>query len=177
MIELIDKSSNKKMMVMVMCGIKYQDDNYLLYCIRREKEDANIFISKLVINSEGYTINNDFDNGEKEAMEDVVKKIINMTTIDMLNNQGFEVIKDIKLDGINYFDVKKCYVSTVSRNLIKSIMDNYGLISDSIKYSPIVEVKDDKKFNQGFISNIALIVFGIFLLMFCIGIIYDVFIS
>lgn len=175
MIELIDKGSNKKLMALVMCGIKYRELSYLVYSIRREEEDANIFVSRLVSNSEGYTIISNFDNGEKEILEGVVKKIINKTSVEELESDGFSIISDVSLIGVNYFDVKKSYVSTIPRILVKSVMEYYDLIKDSDRVVPVIDVADDKKYNEGFVSNILLIVFGVFLLIFCVGVIYEVF--
>ena len=64
MIELIDLSSKIKMMAMVMAGIEYNGDRYIMYCVDRGRGEANIFVSKLVITSDGYVFINDFDNGE-----------------------------------------------------------------------------------------------------------------
>ena len=174
MIELIDRNSKKKLMALVICGIKYRELNYLVYSVRREKEDANIFISKLVVNSEGYTIIDDFDNGEKEVFDDVIKRIINKTSFDELSNDGFEIINNVKLVDVNYFDVKKCYVSTVPRSLIKGVMDYYGLVSDDVVKAPVVDVEDEKRYNEGFVSNVVLIAFGVFILIFCAVVIYEV---
>ena len=174
MIELIDKGSNKKVMALIICGVKYRDDSYLIYSVRREAKDANIFISRLVINSEGATISDNFSNGEKKVMEDVVKKIINKTSIEELGKMGFEIISDINLTDVNYFSVKNCYVSTVPRNLIKVVMEFYGLLKEKELNAPIVEVEDDKMLNAGFASNLILIIFGVFLVLFCIGVIYGV---
>ena len=59
MVELIDVNSNKKVMVLVLFNIKYINDNYVVYSIKRNSEEVNLFASLLVKNSQGYTIDDD----------------------------------------------------------------------------------------------------------------------
>lgn len=175
MIEVIDKDSNQKMMAMILCGICYQDDCYLVYCIRREKEDANLFVSRLIQNSQGYVMDFSFENGEKEVLDRLVQRLLNKESKKNLEEAGFSIMKDISLNGICYFDIQKCYVSTVPKSLIKDCLIYYGLVSEKLFDQPVVEVVEDKrKFNEGLVGNIAFILFGIFLIIFCILVIYEV---
>ena len=169
MVEIIDQETNKKVMAMILCSICYKDDCYIIFAVQRDKEDANIFVSKLIKNSRSYVMNNKFENGEKEALEKVVQRFLNRESREVLESDGFFIIDDISLDEINYFDIKECYVSTVSKKLIKDCLISYNLVNEKIFQQPIVEVIDDNRnFNEGFVSNIILIIFGIFILVFSI---------
>lgn len=169
MVEIIDQETNKKVMAMVLCSICYKDDCYIIFAVQRDKEDANIFVSKLIKNSRSYVMNNNFENGEKEALEKVVQRFLNRESRSVLESDGFSIIDDISLDEINYFNIKECYVSTVSKKLIKDCLISYNLVNEKIFKQPVVEVIDDnRKFNEGFASNIVLIIFGIFILIFSI---------
>lgn len=173
MVEVIDISSKVKMMAIIMAGIEYNDDKYIIYCVDRGSGDANIFVSKLVMTSEGYIFNNEFDNGEKEVLDGIVKKIINKEDIE---KDGFHIINNIDLGDVNYFDIDKCYVATTSKKVIKEIMIYYKLVNDKILERPVVEVVEDKRlFNEGFVGNIFLIVFGIVVVIFSIVVILGVF--
>lgn len=175
MVEVIDKDTNQKMMMMVLCGIKYQDDCYLVYCIRRDKEEANVFVSKMFKGSLGYVINNEFVNGEKEILDGVVKRLLNKESKEVLESNGFTILKDIELDSNLVFDIEKCYVGAVARSLIKECLIFYGLVSEKLFEQPIVEVIEDKrKFNEGFASSIVLIIFGIVILIFAGVVLYGV---
>ena len=175
MVELMDGNTNHKMMAMVVVGLQYQDSSYLIYSIRRDKETANIFVSKMLKGSMGYVIENDFDNGEKEVLDGIIKRILNKDSKEELENDGFILIKDIDLDSNLVFDINKCYVSTVNRSLIKDCLIFYGLVSEKIFEQPIVEVKDDKRlFNEGGASSIVLIIFGVVVLIFSCIVIYGV---
>ena len=164
MIEIINVDGIK-MMAMVVADVKYMDDNYIIYCIDRGNNEANIFVSRLVISSDGYVFNNNFSNSEKEVLDNLIKRIINK---DDINKDGFIISNTVELVDVNYFDVEKCYVATVSKSMVKDIMINYRLVNKKIFERPVVEVVEDKKvFNEGFIGNIFLIILGVAVIMFC----------
>ena len=177
MVEVIDRKTNHKMMMMVMCGITYHNDSYLIYSIRRDKSDANVFVSKLIKGSLGYLIVDDFSNGEKEVLDSVVKRILNKNSLDELESDGFKFIKDIEMDSNISFDIDNCYVSTVSRDLIKECLIYYNLVNESMFNRPVIEVVEEKKFNEGFASSMVLIVFGIIIVIFSCFVIYGVMFS
>lgn len=173
MIEIIDASSKNKMMAMVMANVRYMNDNYVIYCVDRGNGEANVFVSKLVIMSEGYTFKNDFANGEKKLLENLVKKIINKVNV---SDDGFIVSNDINLSEINYFDINECYVATVSKRLIKDIMIFYKLVTEKTLDSPVIEIVEDKRvFNEGFVGNIFLILLGVIVIGFIIFAVVGVF--
>ena len=175
MIEIIDKETNQKMMATIICGICYQGDCYIIYTVRREQEEANVFVSKLIRNSQGYAMDFEFANGEKEVLDNIVQKFLNRESKEVLESDGFSILENVELNDKKYFDIKKCYVSTVSRDLIKNFLIYYGLINRKMFEQPVVEVLDDKrKFNEGFVSNIALILFGVFIIGFSIYVIWGV---
>lgn len=175
MVEVVDKDTNQKMIAMIICSICYNGGCYIIYTIRREKEDANVFVSKLIRNSQGYIMDHDFENGEKEVLENIVQRFFNRESKEVLESDGFSILDNVELNDKNYFDIKKCYISTVSKELIKNCLIHYGLVSSKMFEQPIIEVIEDKrKFNEGFVSNVVLIVFGIFILCFSIFVIWGV---
>ena len=177
MVEVMDRNTKHKMLMMVMCGITYKNDSYLIYSIRRDKMSANVFVSKLIKGSLGYLITDDFSNGEKEVLDSVVNRILNKNSLKELESDGFNIIKDIEMDSNISFDIDNCYVSTVSRDLIKECLIYYNLVNESMFNRPVVEVIEDKKFNEGFASSIVLIVFGIVIMLFSCFVIYGVMFS
>ena len=105
-------------------------------------------------------------------MDGVVKRVINKEKLD---KDGFVISNDIELSDINYFDIDKCYVSTISKKHIKGIMVFYKLITKKTLERPIVEIVDDEKFfNDGFLGNIFLILFGVGVIIFCISVVVGV---
>lgn len=166
MIEVIDISSKLKLMAIRMVDIEYKDDKYVVYLIERTKGEVNIFVSKLVISSEGYTFNNKFDNGEREVIDGVIKKIINKENV---LDDGFKIGNLFSLSDTNYFDIDVCYVATINKNIIDDVMRYYNLKTREYFDRPVVEMVEDKKvFNEGFVGNLFLIVFGGSVIIFCI---------
>lgn len=169
MIEVIDKKTDVKMLMMKLCGIRYGDDSYLVYCIRRDESNANVFVSKLINGSNGYVLYNEFLNGEKNVLDGVVKRLLNKDDKKNLERDGFLFVEDVSMDSNLVFEIDKCYVSTVDRSVIKDCLIFYDLANDSIFNQPVVEVRDDKsKFSEGFASNVVLIVMGVFIFIFCL---------
>jgi len=168
MVEVIEKNTGTKMMAVMFGKLMYQEESYAIYCIRRGKEDANIFVSRLLKTSEGLALDDDFVNGEKEVIEGIIKKLLSKISLLELEQDGFSLSKEIDLSEGLSFDSKKCYVTTVPRNLIKECMIEYQLVTESIFEVPLVEVQEEKLLNKGFISNVILIVFGIVVIIFCL---------
>ena len=175
MFEVMDRATNNKLMAMMMCGICYQGNCYLIYCVRRDKDEANVFISKLIKGSMGYVIDDNFSNGEKNAIDGIVNRLLNKESVESLERSGFNILRDIEMDSHLSFDIEKCYVATVSRDMIKNCLIYYRLVNENMFNQPIVEVVEDKrKFNEGFISSIALIVVGVGILLLSCFVIYSV---
>ena len=130
--EFIDDDTQIKMMALVMCGIRYIHDEYLVYAIRRSNEEVNIFVSKLFKTSSGYIVKNDFLNGEKEVIVSLIQRILNRESIDTLNKDGYTLFSNIELASNLSFDVNNCYVSTVSKKLLLDCLKYYNLVNEDI---------------------------------------------
>lgn len=158
---------------MVIADIKYMDDIYIIYGIDRGNGEANIFVSKLVVMSEGYTFSSNFANGEKNLLDKIIKKIINKEDIE---KDGFVISNKVSLSDVNYFDIDKCYVATVTKKLIKDIMIFYKLVTKKTLEGPVVEIIEDKRiFNEGFVGNIFLVVIGLIVIILSIVALVGVF--
>lgn len=174
--EIIDIDSNTKFMSLIICVIMYGEDYYVVYSIKRDEINDNIFVSKLVLSSVGYVMDNSFDGGEKEVIDQVVNDILNKDNINVLNKNKIQILGDIEINGINKFSVEKCYVTTVSRDLVKDVMLNYGLISVSSNMA-VVKERDLPTFSKGIVSNLFLIILGISVLIISGGVIFNIFIK
>lgn len=174
--EIIDVDSNSKLMSLIICGIEYGEDFYVIYSVKRDELNDNIFVSKLVVSSNGYVMDNNFSGGEKEVVDEVVGDIFNKDSVEVLENNKIKIVSNIELYGINKFSIEKCYVTTVSRELVKEVMLNYGLISLDEK-KVVVKEKELSSFNKGSISSFFLIVFGIGILIISVLVIFNVFIK
>lgn len=175
MIELVDKISGRKMIAVLICGIHYDEVDYVLYGIERGEGEVNLFLSKLIKNSSGYVMDDEFENGEKEAFDDIVSDIINQKPIESIKDKGFTFFKDFSLELGNSFDSEKCYVTTNTKKLIKDVMIFYKFISKDMFNGPVVSVAEDKKyFSEGSVSSGVLILLGIIVLVVVFWILFGV---
>ncbi len=166
MYELIDENKNIKMMALIICTFTYGNTNYCLYSIDRDKNDTNIFVSKLVTNSLGYTLDSDISNDELEALGDVVALFLSKVSLDQLKEQGFD-LTDLKLSGINKFNEENCYLTTCNKDILKEVMLNYNLEIPN-NNTPIIKVKKSKPVNKSNIGSILGLILGILTLIICI---------
>ena len=172
MIELIDAEENVKFMATVISGIKYGNELYLLYAIERDNESDNLFISKLIKNSEGYVIDNNFSVDERDALDDVVLSILNKDPVDKLREKGISFVRDVYLYDINRFSVTKCYVTTYKKSLINDCISNYNLFVNKKKTAVVVREKDVSYFSKSNRPTIYLILFGLLVLIVGIVLIF-----
>lgn len=173
MIEIIDVDNNIKMKSMIICGIELGKVLYVIYAIKRNEREDNIFGSRLVVNSEGYTMDNNFSNGEKEGLDKAILHIINKEDIDRLKSAKIKIVEDISLAKVNKFSSKKCYIATYDRDTIQDIMMYYNLLD--INSVPMVERR--KITDKVNVWNIFLVILGILVLVICIWAIIVVFVK
>ena len=166
MYELIDENKNIKMMALIICTFTYGKTNYCLYSIDRDNTDTNIFVSKLVKNSLGYTLDSNITDDELKVLEDIVASFLSKTSLDNLREQGFS-LTNIKLSGINKFNEKKCYITTYNKSILKEVMLNYNLEIPN-NNTPIIKMKKSKPINKSNIGSILGIILGILTLIISI---------
>lgn len=178
MVEVIDQDSAVKMMALVLCSILYDNNTYVVFAIRRDKIDANLFVARLEKNSKGYVMDAKFKNGEKEVMDSVVRRLLNHESKEKFEEDGFSILDDISLEGTQYYDINSCYVSSVPLIRIKEMMKYYSFIGENLFEQPILDVKEDKRiFNEGSFSNLVLILFGILVVVFCVFVLIKTFVK
>lgn len=168
MIELIDVDGNIKFMATIITGINYGNELYVLYSIKRDNENDNLFISKVVKNSYGYVMDNNFSSGEKEAMDNVVASILNKDSFDKLKESGITFVKDIVLDDINRFSVSNCYVTTFNKILIDECISFYKFKVSDNKNTVVVKEKSVSYFSKNNRPSVYLIVIGIVVIVLAI---------
>ncbi len=173
--EFLESNEGIKMMSMVICGIQYQDEKYLIYSILRNHSEVNLFVSRLVLTSTGYSCSSSFSNGEKEVLDSVVEKIISKVPLSFLEEDGYSLLNDIELTDSLSFDKDISYVSTISKSQLKDIFSFYHLNHEDVLESPTIKIKDDKGlFNKGSFLSILLVLFGLFVLVMSIYIVISV---
>lgn len=171
MIEIIDKNSNKKFIGKIVCCFGYGECNYVIYSISRNSNDVNIFISKIIKNSKGYSLGDDFYGGEREILDNSVARILSRESIDSLKKDKIVIIDRVNFYDINKFDYKECYVTTFDKKVINDVISYYD-INDGDR-EVVIEKKEISFNNKGNLSSLLIIVFGILVLIFCIVVIIE----
>ena len=172
MLELIDVDGDIKFLSSIFCYINYGNSLYVIYSIKRDSDNDNLFVSKLVNSSDGYTMDNNFSGGEKEALDDVIASILNKDSISSLEEKGITFVKDISLSDINKFSVTKCYVTTFRKSLLNECMTNYNLVREKKKIS-VVKEKNVSYFSKNNFPIVLLILFGIAIVVVSIIVIFN----
>lgn len=131
----------------IMCGIDVDGTDYVIYSIKRDEENDNLFVSKLIKNNDGTSnMVNIEDSMEKSKLADIVKKLITYS----INNDADKTTgvvtladgKEIKISGVLFnkeqnINVGKTYITTVKRAVTKVGANFYSV--EASKAEPVVE--------------------------------------
>lgn len=131
----------------IMCGIDVDGTDYVIYSIKRDEENDNLFASKLIKNNDGTSnMVNIEDSMEKSKLADIVKKLITYS----INNDADKTTgvvtladgKEIKISGVLFnkeqnINVGKTYITTVKRAVTKVGANFYSV--EASKAEPVVE--------------------------------------
>jgi len=61
----------------IITSFNYKEKDYIVYSIEKDDENANVYVSKLLKDSEGYDIIEDINNdSEREEIQNIVKEIL-----------------------------------------------------------------------------------------------------
>jgi len=61
----------------IITSFNYKEKDYIVYSIEKDDENANVYVSKLLKDSEGYDIIEDINNdSEREEIKNIVKEIL-----------------------------------------------------------------------------------------------------
>lgn len=168
MIELIDIDGNIKFMATIITCIDYGSELYVLYSIKRDNDTDNLFVSKVVKNSSGYVMDNNFSSGEKEAMDNVVASILNKDSVDKLEESGIKFVDGIVFDDINRFSISNCYVTTFNKSLINECISFYNFKVIDNKNTVVVKEKSVSYLSKDNRPTVYLILIGIIVIILAI---------
>lgn len=119
----------------VICGLKVDNANYVLYVIERDNDNDNLFISKTISNLDGTSnMVNIEDSMEKSKLNDIVKELVTYAINNEADNAGTSVKlndgRDILISFVLFnkeqnINVSKTYVTTVKKAVSKVSEDFY----------------------------------------------------
>lgn len=119
----IDRTAN------IMCSIDIDGSDYVIYSIKRDEDNDNLFVSKLIKNNDGTSnMVNIEDSMEKGRLVDIVKELITFSinseadkTTGIVNlSSGKEIkVSNVLINKEQNINVGKTYITTVKRSVTK----------------------------------------------------------
>lgn len=89
---LLDKNNNLQKTASVIVKFNFENKDYIVYSIEENEQNSQIFVSKLILNSEGkYFIDNILPE-EKKKLSNVVYNIVILTPIEAKKGVSFEIL-------------------------------------------------------------------------------------
>lgn len=137
----IDRTAN------IMCSIDVDGSDYVIYSIKRDEDNDNLFVSKLIKNNDGTSnMVNIEDTMEKGKLVDIVKELVTYSinsdadkTTGVVNlPSGKEIkISNVLINREQNINVGKTYITTVKRSVTKVGNNFYSVEFPSTE--PVIE--------------------------------------
>ena len=137
----IDRTAN------IMCSIDVDGSDYVIYSIKRDEDNDNLFVSKLIKNNDGTSnMVNIEDTMEKGKLVDIVKELVTYSinsdadkTTGVVNlPSGKEIkISNVLINREQNINVGKTYITTVKRSVTKVGNNFYSVEFSSSE--PVIE--------------------------------------
>ena len=132
----------------VICSVDVDGTDYVLYFIKRDEENDNLFISKLIKNNDAtFNMVNIEDSMEKGKLVEVVKELIKFavdTDLDKttgsvtLSNGKTVTVSNVLFNREQNINVSKTYVTTVKRAVTK-VGEKFYSTESATTPTPVVE--------------------------------------
>ena len=141
----------------ILCGLKIENVNYVLYAIERDSENDNLFVSKIINNFDGTSnMINIEDSLEKNRINSIVKELVTYAinneadkttgTVKLSNGSDVE-INSVLFNKEQNINVTKTYITTVKKSVTKVSETFYELpmkeVTTNTESTFFDTVKDD----------------------------------
>lgn len=131
----------------------FESVNYCLYSVRRDNENYNLFVSKIIIHNFDNVELFDLEGIEKNKLTSVVNFIVENNEISSLKSAGIKIVNDIVLYNSDnlLFNTSKAYLYSIKYDDYIKLKNRFSdRISDTNQYSfnnllcnSNIELKDD----------------------------------
>jgi len=168
---LLDKTNNIQRIANIVIKFKYENKDYLVYCVDENEKNKQIFVSRLILNSEGRYFIDSITTDEKNKISNIVYNIVILTPteykkgndgkllIDNLSSKFLiKLSKDISELGEQQY-YSNCSIAITSNELVLSAQEFYNSnLTEEINseeplietwtipteiVSPVLEIKED----------------------------------
>ena len=91
---LFDRNNNLEKEAKEIIKFSFEDKNYLFYSVLENDQNSQIFVSKLVINSEGKNFIDNISTEEKSKLSNIVYNVIILLPSDVQKGNDFKILVD-----------------------------------------------------------------------------------
>lgn len=149
---LLDKSNNLQKNATVVVKFNFEQKDYLVYSIEENESNSQIFVSRLVMNSDGKYFLDNILPEEKGKLNNIVYNIVILIPTEAQKGVGFEVLSSSLLEKFatklmndiptlemqEYYN--NCSVAITSKFLVETAVKFYSDNLSSIVAEPVVTV-------------------------------------
>ena len=125
-------------------NFEFESDKYCLYSIRRDNENYNLFISKIIDHGMGNIVLVDLNDDKKSELDNIVRYIVQNSDVDSLKKARINVLNDVSLYGVDnlLFTSYKAYVFSIKEEMYTKLKNAF-----------VKKVNDTQQFNFGSLMN------------------------
>lgn len=109
-------------------NFSFESEKYCLYSVKRDNENYNIFISRLIDHGMGDIVLLDIEDTKKEEVKEMIKFIFKNPDIKSLKEVRIDVLDDISLYGVEklLFKTYKSYMFSVKEELYNKVKRSFS---------------------------------------------------
>lgn len=149
---LLDKNNNINKNAQMIVKFNLDEIDYLVYSIDENEKNNQIFVSKLILNSEGQYFIDDVSNEEKGKISNIAYNIVVLLPTDMEKGSDFQTLINnlfnkfsVKLlSGLPDFTVQEYYsnssIAITNKTLVENAIKLYTDKLNSVKENDTPEV-------------------------------------
>lgn len=121
-------------------NFEFESDKYCLYSIRRDNENYNLFVSKIIDHGMGNVVLVDLNDDKKVEIDNIIRYIVKNPDVVILKKARINVLDDVSLYAVEnlLFTSYKAYVFSVKEELYMKLKGAF-----------IKKVNDTQQFNFG----------------------------
>ena len=148
----------------IICSVDIDGTDYVLYFIKRDEENDNLFISKLIKNNDAtFNMVNIEDSMEKGKLVEIVKELIKYSVDTELDKTTGSVtladgkvvtISNVLFNKEQNINVSKTYVTTVKRAVTK-VSDKFYSVDSVVPSTPVIEAVPEVPVNTVGVSEVS----------------------
>lgn len=149
---LLDKNNNLQKNANMVVKFNFENKDYLVYGVEENEQNCQIFVSKLVLNSEGKYFIDNILSDEKNKLSNIVYNIVILLPTDMTKGNDFQSLINnlfnkfsVKLlSGLPTLDTQEyfsnCSIAITNKTLVENAIKLYDEKLNVVKNETVIDV-------------------------------------